>query len=272
MTINSWWRNPSWTTLLDQERLVLSGGADALFLVDEVDARQADIIHRAWHGNSLHLLESDPVLRDVLDRFAQMGAIQRAKPVDGTLRAGLLFAGDEDRPLADLLRRFVETHGLHWAPAAAEADLTLVYRTNSDLLTAGKVAPIDRPHLFIDGAFQHSLSIGPLVWPGETACIGCFAGRISRAWGDAAPPPAPAAGNSRELIAALMLEKVRQFALLGTCPFLVERAVSIDLTTLEAQTNRVHRLPWCPRCFPERAPWGAGSFPLPWTERNGKRS
>lgn len=264
MTQRGWWTSPAWTTLLDGGRLILSGGADAHFLVDEVDAADAERVHRAWHAGSLHELEERPTLRAVLDAFARLGAIERTRPPAGALRVGLVFAGDPDARIAELLRGFGERHGLRVEPGA-EGDLVVVHRTNADLLAAAKAAPAAVPHLLVDAAFQHTLSLGPLVWPGETACIGCLAGRIAAAWGDPPPPPAAAAGASRELVAALVLEKLRRFATLGTCTSLVERAVAIDLATLETRSERVHRLPWCPHCFPGGAAPGPGAFALHWS-------
>jgi bacteriocin biosynthesis cyclodehydratase domain-containing protein len=262
-----WWIDPAWTTCLDGGRLILSGGADAHLLVDEVDAQGAERVHRAWHAGTLHELDEDPALRAVLEAFSRLGAIARARRPTGALRAGLVFAGDVDTPLAELLRTFAGRHGLRLEAGGDGAELVILCRTNADLLTAAKAAPAEVPHLFVDLAFQHTLSLGPLVWPGETACIGCLAGRIAAVWGDPPPPPAPAAGTARELVAALVLERLRQFASVGTCPSLVERAVAIDLTTLETRSDRVHRLPWCPDCFPATPAAGGGRLPLPWSRR-----
>jgi bacteriocin biosynthesis cyclodehydratase domain-containing protein len=265
MSRREWWIDPAWTTHLDGGRLVLSGGADAHFLVDEVDAQGAERVHRAWNAGALHELEDDPALRPVLDAFSRLGAVARARRPSRTLRAGLVFAGDADTALAELLQAFAGRHGLLLEAGGDGAELVVVCRTNADLLTAAKAAPAAAPHLLVDTAFQHTLSLGPLVWPGETACIGCLAGRIAGAWGDPPPPPAPAAGAARELVASLVLEKLRQFATVGTCASLVERAVAIDLATLETRSDRVHRLPWCPRCFPAGEAAGGGMLPLPWT-------
>lgn len=265
MAPRGWWISPAWTTLLDGGQLILSGGADAHFLVDEVDAQGAERVHRAWHAGAIGELEGDPALRPVLEAFARLGAVACARRAPGTLRCDLVFAGDRDDELAALLRAFAGKHGVRIEGAADPAELVVVCRTNADLLAAAKSAPPGAPHLLVDVAFQHTVSIGPLVWPGETACIGCLAGRIASAWGDPRPPPAPAAGEARELVAALVVEKLRQFASFGTCPSLVERAVAIDLATLETRSDRVHRLPWCPSCFPEGAPAGGGTLPLPWT-------
>lgn len=260
-----WWQNPAWTTRIDDGRLVLSGGADALFLVDEVDAAGAARLHRMWHEGTLEALDEEPALRAVLDAFAQAGAIARARPaVHGVLRVGVAFAGDRDEAVAGLLAERGAAHGLALVDGEA-AEIVLVWRTNGDLLGAAKAAPARKPHLLVDVAYHHTLSLGPLVWPGETACIGCLAGRIAGAWGDPSPPSAPAAGAARELVAALALDRLRQFANAGTIPSLVERAVSLDLETLASRSDRVHRLPWCPSCFPERTPWGTGAFALPWS-------
>jgi bacteriocin biosynthesis cyclodehydratase domain-containing protein len=146
-----------------------------------------------------------------------------------------------------------------------DADLLVWIRTRTSLLdTLGDYATVRVPHLLVDLAYHHTLSIGPLVWPGDTACLGCFGGRIRHLWGDPTPPAAPRALAALPLAASLVQTELDVFRERGSCPALVERAVVLDLETLTTRVERVHRLPWCPFCFPPGAEHGAGSFALPW--------
>jgi hypothetical protein len=259
------WRNPSWTVLLEKDQLVLSGGADALFLVDEVDAAGAKLFHQAWHQDRWDLLAGHAELQALRERLEVLGALLPAQPARASLSVALVFAGDRDEAAATSIAEMGRSRGITLAASPDTADVVLVYRSNGTLIGAAELAPPHRPHLLLDLAYQRSISLGPLVFPGETACLGCFVGRISMGWGDPPPPPEPAANGARELGVALLLSQLEPFAKLGTCPALVERVLSINLDSLETQAHRVHRLPWCSRCFPGAAGWGAGSFSLPWT-------
>jgi hypothetical protein len=251
--------------LLENDRLVISGGADALFLVDEVDAAGAARFVRAWTEERWDLLTGHPELLALRDRLMALGALLPAQPVLPSLEVALVFAGEPDDATTALLGEWGRPRGIVVGTRPESASLVLVCRTNGTLLRAVEVAPRERPHLLLDLAYHDSLSLGPLVFPGQTACLGCFTGRIGMAWGDPQPPPRPAALRARELMVAMVLVQLSELSRRGTCPALVERALALNLDTLETTSHRVHRLPWCPRCFPEATGWGAGSFRLPWT-------
>ena len=263
-------RSPHARLTLDGEQLVVVFGADELYLFDELRPDEARALHEAWQRDALDALadgapRDSPLARALAD-LEGTGAIERrhARDVAVPLRVGIAFAGEPDAALADQLTRLIVSDKM--LRSDSDADLTLFVRTTAALVEAAALSP-PRAHLLVDVGFAHTISIGPLVWPGETACLSCFAGRVRQAWGDPAPPPSPRALASRELVAALALVELRRFRELGDCPDLVARAVSLDLATLASRADRVHRLPWCPRCFPstiEDTSYGAGSFALPW--------
>jgi hypothetical protein len=120
------------------------------------------------------------------------------------------------------------------------------------------------PHLFVDLAYDHTVSIGPLVFPGETACLSCFVGRIIRNWGDPPPPEISNASDSAELIAAFIFECVKTFQKTGSCPELIEQVWSFNLRDFSSKYDKIFKLPWCPICFPEKTKEGTGSFELHW--------
>jgi hypothetical protein len=257
-------RSAGWTLFLEGDKLIASGGADALFLLDELSAQDARALHDAWHSDAL-----SSVSPDILAKLHKLGAL-RAKPAEPP-RFTITGTGPF-HPIAEALRKGTDLTSCTSEPAAAGTSATSEIRPLSVIVRAGgslidaaeRAAGLRAPHLFVDVAYHHTVSLGPLVWPGETACLSCLAGRIRHAWGDPEPPPAPAVSLRVELIAALIGEQLRVFGETGTCTALVARTVSIDLETLSTRSERVHRLPWCPACFPEQAPYGAGSFALPW--------
>ena len=149
------------------------------------------------------------------------------------------------------------------------ADLLVIIRSSSPLTDLiEQYEEIDLPHLFVDIAYDHTISLGPLVFPGQTACLRCFVMRITRNWGDAQPPLDSGASDSTELIAALVFEQVKTFQKIGSCPELVEKSWSFNLRAMTAQTDAIFRLPWCPTCFPQGAGPEAGALSLPWVGRS----
>jgi bacteriocin biosynthesis cyclodehydratase domain-containing protein len=264
-------KSPEWTLLLEADQLVASAGADELYLVDEVQPAEARALHRAFGDDTLAALPAayDAILR----KLERLGAIVRAQPVAGPrLRASVRSAGGSDAaaaPVAAAIAAAIEADADGGLARVDEREAELVVwvrgaGTLFDAIGGEAYARLRTPHLFVDLAYHHTISIGPLVWPGETACLGCLTGRIRHTWGDPEPPPAPRASAHAGLAAALVLEQLREFRRSGSCPTLVERTVSLNPSTLETRSERVHRLPWCPFCFPAETPYGAGSFALPW--------
>lgn len=250
---------------------MLTAGADETFLVDELSADDAIELERRWTRGTFPRTEAtSDALASVLASMEKAGALYAAEArTTPTLRYAVCAIGDAAHPVARALAAMTSDDAtlVRVAPAN-DADLAVLVRASGPLLAvldaAGPLAA--RPHLLLDVAYAHTLSLGPFVWPRRTACLGCFAGRIAHAWGDPDPPHEPRAARSVELAAAMALEQLRTFRDRGACPFLVERVVSLDLATLETRTDHVFRLPWCPRCQPseERGAHGAGSFALPW--------
>lgn len=257
--------SPRWTLLFEGRELILSGGADELYLLDEVSAVDAPRLLAAFEAQAdamaLEALGREPGLALVMTRLERLGALERGVSPTSTLKVratGSALAVPLVTQIAGMLPRLV-------VPVDDGAQLTLVVRTSGTLMESVAAAPSDGPHVLVDLAYHHTMSVGPLVWPGETACLQCLAGRIRQAWGDPAAPAAPRATVSLALAAGFSAEVCRRFASDGGHAELVEHVVAIDLRTLEARRERVHRLPWCPRCFPEGTPVGAGSFALPWS-------
>lgn len=264
--------SPEWTLVVEEGRLILSGGADALYLVDEVTGAAAEALAEAFARDRLDALaQAQPAVARALVRLERIGAIVRARPAPATpLRAALVGVPALDGELA---RTIAQLAGAEAAIVTEGPALTVVVRASGTLASLAEAcAGLAGPHLLVDVAHHETIVLGPLVWPSETACVSCLAGRVVRAWGDPPPPPSPRAGQSRALVAALVVEELRRFAALGDLPRLVERTTAIDLATWRSRTERVHRLPWCPRCFPVEtdgaaaAPHGAGSFALPWAQ------
>lgn len=107
---------------------------------------------------------------------------------------------------------------------------------------------ITLPHIFIDLAYASNISIGPLVYKNETACLGCFIGRITKNWGDAIPPNEPEILGSYELISAFILEKIKEYTIYNNCPDLLNNVWNFNVKTFNSSYDRILKLPWCPIC------------------------
>jgi bacteriocin biosynthesis cyclodehydratase domain-containing protein len=240
--------SPAWTLTEQEGSLLVSGGADALYLVATPSAGVASELVAAWR-------------RGVLDRTALSADAGRVLDVLVSARVVELHI---EAPARSVAYRFIgEPHPAFSAASDAEsASLLVIVRTNGQLSQLTAMLP-DQPHLLVDLAYNHTISFGPLVFPGETACLGCLAGRIAAAWGDAAPPARPAVLESPELIAGLTAIHVSQ-AFEGTSQ-LINQTLAYDLQEHEVKRDRVYKLPHCPRCG-ELEP-ASGAIELLWAAR-----
>jgi bacteriocin biosynthesis cyclodehydratase domain-containing protein len=259
--------NPRWRLFVEGGHLFLSGGADEIYVVDEIpNLAAAERLLTASRKNNFRSLENDHELAAALRQLRRVGAIAAKVPADTPLRASLAWAGDALPLLSKALSRQVSASEdqATWTLDAADAQLVLLVRTNAtwrDTIAAYEQNRPQVPHLFIDLAYRHTLGIGPYVVPGDTACIGCLGHRIAHQWGDAPLPAQPAVNVQHDVVAGLMLNALNDFATNGLCTEYVEHAVSLDLRTLSSRRDRVFRLPWCSVCGNSEI---EGRLPLPW--------
>jgi bacteriocin biosynthesis cyclodehydratase domain-containing protein len=184
-----------------------------------------------------------------------LGALYYAGPVRRTLRVALLWVGQPALAFAEWLDLLCKRRAdiAVVSDVLPDADLVLVIRTNDTLqqasaLTSGET----RPHLLIDLAYHSTLVVGPFVVPGQTACLGCNAGRLMHLWGDMQPPVLPAMNAHVELAAAVIMEHMQTFRTRGTINALVGNTWALDTATWESRLHPVFRLPWCPVCAGRR--------------------
>jgi len=248
---------PDWSLSYEEGIVVASGGADALFAIPDLDSEDANALLDAWRSGAIDPAALAPDARGAAFRLRDLGVVRGEPQARVDLRLGLRFVGAR---LDGLVQAFVREELVE---AEGEADLVVFVRTNAVLAEAcgGDYASLQAPHLLLDLGFRHTVSLGPLVFPGETACLGCLVGRIAHYWGDARPPEHPAVQRHASLAAALLAHEVERFAL-GDFR-LVNETVALCLDRLETRRESVYRLPWCPVCRQEEE--RLGSIPLPWT-------
>jgi len=261
--------NPHWILFTDEGRLFVSRGADSLFLVDESSQETTaafDVAYKAENYNELCFDNKEIAL--VFQKLLSAGVIYKdvlpePKP-EGVLHVAIRWYGDVNEYLLELLKLFAARNNIDFTDERT-ADIVLMMRCAGGMLQIlEEYQSINKPHLLIDMAYEHMISVGPLVIPGETACINCFVGRIVRSWGSHGTPRSPYAGHRAELIAGIIIENLKTFLLFGNCPELVNQAWVMDLRKFTTRVDRVHRLPWCENCFPDGLERKSGSFELPW--------
>jgi hypothetical protein len=130
-------------------------------------------------------------------------------------------------------------------------DFLLMIRTNETLkefLEENNYLELTKPHLFLDLAYNHTISLGPLVFPGVTSCIACLEGRIGMRWGDEKPPSSPQSSN--ELIGLakewLAVELGKLFK--DEDYTLIDRTVVLDMQNRTINSNKLLTVPLCNYC------------------------
>ncbi len=239
----------AWSLSEQDGHVLVSGGADATYLVESPSRDVTAEIVKAWRSVSIDRHTLSPNANRLVDMLIS------AKVVDVGIeapaqRVGVRFVGASDTALAARIT------------ATGDWDLLLVIRTNGQLaeLADPYFLGLERPHMLVDLAFNHIVSFGPLVIPGETACLSCLAGRVSAYWGDTAPPSRPAMSDRTALVAPLIMLHVEQ-AFQGRSP-LINQTLAYDLEEHEIKRNRVYKLPQCTRCGDSNP--ADGRLALPW--------
>lgn len=264
-----WIRNPAWTlfsqTHAQRQLLLVSAGADELYVVDEADT--PEIIERIlahWHSDTLPTLQNDAECGPAVRQLLRLGVLAPESSVHTVQRYALGWLG---APLPDLAAAFDAHAGDGLQRVSVEqAELLVLVRhgRNWEQALADYREQMPRqPHLLVDLSYHHTLALGPYVVPGQSACVYCLGNRVLRRWGDAAIPPQPAAATPPARIAALVAPLLDQPQLLLGY---LERSVWLDLHRLHGERDRVVRLPWCPACghghggkpAPLALPWQSG--------------
>lgn len=265
-----WTRNPAWTlfTQTHAQRLLLlvSGGADELYVVDEADTPAVvEQVLGHWRTDTLAHVQDDADCGPAVRQLIRLGVLAPLQAVRAVRRYALGWLGE---PLPGLAEAFDQhaSADLQRVDTAAEADLLVLIRHGlgwEQALARYRARMPEQPHLLLDLSYHHTLALGPYVVPGQSACVYCLGNRVLRRWGDAAVPTMPAVAAQRARIAALVAPLLDQpHLLLGY----LERSVWLDLHRLHGERDRVLRLPWCPACqrgapvlpAPLSLPWDAG--------------
>ena len=235
---------------------MVSGGADALYEV-ELDDDNASRFASLGHEESVTREELGDADKRALEQLLTAEVVVPVLRAGQTLRVAVV--GDS----ASLL--LAPRRSLSVGPASAPHDLAVVARASStmgELIRSLDYARVTVPHLLVDLAYHHTISIGPLVFPGETACLACLEGRLSTRWGDEPPPPLTTmADDEAGLAGELASTELAKIA--GGDTSLCNATVAWDLRSRSTTTSQLLKVALCPVCT-RSAPARDGSISLPW--------
>ena len=238
-------RNKNWNMIMEDKKLFITRGADEIYFLDEAKDEMVSPIFCAYENDNWDNLAANKDYDDIIRILKQTGFIYKNQiEAKKDLRLSIQYFGDESNKLSKALQNMRDV-----TYESGGHDLLLIIRTNSPLIKIlDSYSTIEAPHLFIDLAYCNTISIGPLVYKGETACLSCFVGRLATRWGDPPPPEEPYASTKTELIVALIQEKVEEYLTYGNCPDLINNVWSFNTKHFSATFDGVHKLPWCPVC------------------------
>jgi len=253
---------PDWALVHEPGMLLVHAGADELFLLDDVGDEAAAELLEQWRAPVMRPERLSGEAKGVFEQLKAARIVRNLIEPAERHALAIRFAGSRDDDLrAALADALPEAIGLVEDEDAS--DLVLVVRTDGRLedVVEDDYASLLTPHLLLDLAYGHTISLGPLVFARETACLACLVGRLSYLWGDVAPPPGPrmtchpslSGGLAALAIAGILLREDRS---------LVNRTVAYDFGSHDARSDSVYRLPMCP-CCATRVP-DEGSVALPW--------
>ncbi|MCA9328954.1 TOMM precursor leader peptide-binding protein, partial [Candidatus Saccharibacteria bacterium] len=129
-------------------------------------------------------------------------------------------------------------------------DLLFIIRENqtyAELLQELDYQSITQPHVLIDLANHEHVSVGPLVFPSETACLACLQGRIEHRWGDTKPPKSPRATQAARRLAQSMIE-LEAVKFLEQNYALIGKTLSMNMTTYQTNEHALYKVSYCPIC------------------------
>jgi hypothetical protein len=252
--------DPEWALCLEGEVLVAHAGADRRFEVQDCSAASARQLILAAAEGEFAPSELSAEASRAVQQLVILGALRPAiVSPSNALVVGLRFAGSAVPGLSEAISAAVDPQRVRLASDDEAVRLWVLVRTNVTLEEAVTMAPQRDPYLCVDAAYHHTISLGPLVIPGQTACLACLSGRIAHRWGDPAPPTAPKATRRSGLLAGWIAAELENIG--AGASTLANRTISMDISSHRMTDHSLLRLPDCASCGSTP---GRGRIDLPW--------
>lgn len=244
----AWSPKPGWTIEAAAGAITVTAGADEVFVLEDLrEAVPAEVVGLWNAGVAPGRLST--AARAALDQLVLLGAVAPVPvPPAPPLAVAVAFAGTPYPALLGALHDSIDRNDAMVVAAPGDAGLVVWVRTTATLADAAEaaIAQTTTPYVFVDVAYHHTVSLGPLVVPDETACLACLAGWVAARWGDPVPPAEPEASRRAPLVAGLASVELERVAA-GTSE-LANRTVSLDLRRWRIVDETLLRLPWCAAC------------------------
>lgn len=246
---------PEWKITQSAQELTVSGGADAKYTI-ELENSEVSFFSSLSSGKEFARIELSVSDQRILEQLLTAEIIVPILAKSKLLRVFII--GDIKLNLpSNLAYKVVAANEPH--------DISLITRSTStyaELLSAIDYRTVTKPHILIDLAFHHTLSVGPLVFPGETACLYCLEGRINSRWGEEQPQESSLTsrrylGVATELITT-ELERIAQ----GDTS-LTNKTVAWNFLSRTIKINQLLKVPICPVCTANKIDHN-GALALPW--------
>lgn len=244
---------PEWTISQTEKSLLISGGADARYEI-ELDSDEKSFFSslkstQTFTRNDISSKDK-PVLEELITAEIVVPVLQKSSELK------VATIGDSNQ-----LK-------LNTTKDKATVDFVIVVRASStyaDLLEKIDYQNLVKPHLFVDIAFHHTFSVGPLVFPGETACIACLQGRITTRWGDEKPPTVSSVTSKYSSVVSELI-KTELDRINNGDTSLTNKTVSWNFQDRVAKSDQLLKVPLCPICTKNKIDH-SGALALPWGER-----
>jgi len=233
-----------WRIAQEDDQLHISGGQDSLYTIDLDDNKKSFFadIKSGQQFTKLELSNSDQI---VLEQLISAGVIIPSMLVKKAGKPKISLIGQRS-----LIKGF-DIDSFAFTQVNSSPDLIVFIRTNESLgefLQKYNYTKITQPHLLLDLSFNHTISLGPLVYPGLTSCLACLEGRLKTRWGDSAPPLQPDSSVSLLKLATewLNVELVKLFD--SEEYFLINKTVTLDTQSRSMTSNKLLTVPLCRYC------------------------
>ncbi|QQS20221.1 hypothetical protein IPL85_02095 [Candidatus Saccharibacteria bacterium] len=255
-------KNSSWNLIYENGLLILNAGADKIFAIEDTSSQVGKELVVLWDQEQISLDKLSPEAQEVAEQLKTAGILLNVIEQKQTFGISYYFLGSSDEQLS---KRIENELGEKYKSVSSNADLLLIIRTNGklvELTSSNYYKELAIPHLFIDLAYEHSISVGPLVFPRQSACISCLIGRVITYWGDAEPPTKPAIQHNSGLIAGVVGLEIKKI-LEQYDRELVNNTIAYDFENHKVRKSSVYKLPMCPVCGSSKID-NVGSIKLPW--------
>lgn len=250
--------SPKWTIARTSNSLLISGGADAKYSID-IETEEQSFFETIKPDQAFNISSLNSFDKRIFEQLLTAEVI--VPLINFGVSTSIATIGDANNLNLNNRKKF------NFVDIKEAHDFIVIIRTNSsysNLLSKIDYKNINKPHLIIDTTFHHTISIGPLVFPGETACIACLEGRLKSRWEDDTPPPTPAMTvDNQELTTSLLWLELSKIISGDTS--LINKTISWNFQNRTVAINQLLKVPICPICNQNKIDLG-GILVLPWTK------